>query len=131
MFKRKSAKSAAINTLIGSNTTVQGDLLVSGGCHVDGRVVGNVTTAAGAQGFLSVSEHGAIEGSVDVAHVLLNGLVSGDIMARERVELGSKARVTGNVQYGIIEMALGAEINGKLIHLPAGKAEDAKSVNET
>jgi cytoskeletal protein CcmA (bactofilin family) len=127
MFKRKSAKSAAINTLIGSNTTVQGDLQVSGGCHVDGRVVGNVTTAAGAQGFLSVSEQGAIEGSVDVAHVLLNGLVSGDILARERVELGPKARVTGNVQYGIIEMTLGAEINGKLIHLPATKGEDVKT----
>ena len=127
MFKRNSVKSGAINTLIGANTTVQGNLEFVGGCHVDGRVVGNVTTSAAAQGFLSVSEHGAVEGSVDVAQVLLNGLVNGDILARERVELGPKARVMGNVQYGIIEMALGAEINGKLIHLAAGKAEDAKA----
>ena len=127
MFKRKSSKSAAINTLIGANTTVQGDLQFAGGCHVDGRVVGNVTTAVGAPGFLSVSEQGSIEGSVDVAQVLLNGLVSGDILARDRVELGPKARVTGNVQYGIIEMALGAEINGKLIHIATQKGEDAKS----
>jgi cytoskeletal protein CcmA (bactofilin family) len=127
MFKRNSAKSAAINTLIGINTTVQGDLQFTGGCHVDGRVVGNVTSAAGAQGFLSVSEQGSVEGSVDVAHVLLNGLVNGDIVARERVELGPKARVTGNVQYGIIEMALGAEINGKLIHGALSKGEEVKS----
>jgi len=127
MFKRNSAKSAAINTLIGAATTVQGDLKFAGGCHVDGRVVGNVTSAVGAQGFLSVSEQGSIEGSVDVAHVLLNGLVNGDIVARERVELGPKARVTGNVQYGIIEMALGAEINGKLIHAAASKGEEVKS----
>jgi cytoskeletal protein CcmA (bactofilin family) len=127
MFKRNSAKSAAINTLIGINTTVQGDLQFAGGCHVDGRVVGNVTSAAGAQGFLSVSEQGSVEGSVDVAHVLLNGLVNGDIVARERVELGPKARVTGNVQYGIIEMALGAEINGKLIHGALSKGEEVKS----
>jgi cytoskeletal protein CcmA (bactofilin family) len=127
MFKRNSAKSATINTLIGVNTTVQGDLQFAGGCHVDGRVVGNVTSAAGALGFLSISERGSIEGSVDAAHVHLNGLVNGDIVARERVELGPKARVTGNVKYGIIEMALGAEINGKLIHAAPSKAEEAKS----
>ena len=127
MFKRNSVKSGAISTLIGVHTTVQGNLEFVGGCHVDGRVVGNVTTAAGAQGFLSVSEKGAVEGSVDVAQVLLNGLVNGDILARERVELGPKARVMGNVQYGIIEMALGAEITGKLIHLALAKAEDVKA----
>ena len=127
MFKRKSSKSAPINTLIGAKTTVQGDLQFAGGCHVDGRVVGNVSNPVGAPGFLSVSEQGSIEGSVDVAQVLLNGLVSGDILARERVELGPKARVTGNVQYGIIEMALGAEINGKLIHIALDKGDDAKS----
>lgn len=127
MFKRNRAKSAAINTLIGANTTVQGDLQFAGGCHVDGKVVGNVLTAGSAQGLLSVSEHGSVEGSVDVAQVLLNGLVKGDILARERVELGPKARVMGNVQYGIIEMALGAQINGKLIHLAPARADEPKA----
>jgi cytoskeletal protein CcmA (bactofilin family) len=127
MFKRKTSRSAAISTLIGANATVQGDLQFAGGCHVDGRVVGNVTTSAPGAGFLSVSEQGSVEGSVEVPQVLLNGLVSGDIVARERVELGPKARVTGNVQYGIIEMALGAEINGKLIHLAQAKGEENKT----
>jgi cytoskeletal protein CcmA (bactofilin family) len=127
MFKRRGNKSAAISTLIGANTTVQGDLQFAGGCHVDGRVVGNVTTTAQGAGFLSISEQGSVEGSVEVPQVLLNGLVSGDIVARERVELGPKARVTGNVQYGIIEMALGAEINGKLIHLAQAKSEETKT----
>jgi cytoskeletal protein CcmA (bactofilin family) len=127
MFKRNSAKSSAINTLIGAKTTVEGDVQFTGGCHVDGRVVGNVTTADRAPGFLSVSEQGSIEGAVDVAHVLLNGLVSGDVLARERVELGAKARVTGNVQYGIIEMALGAQINGKLIHIAPAKGDEPKA----
>ena len=127
MFKRTSAKSPAINTLIGANTTVKGDLEYSGGCHVDGRVVGNVVAAPNATAFLSVSEQGSIEGSVEVSRVLLNGLVSGDIVARERVELGPKARVTGNVQYAIIEMALGAQINGKLIHAPGAKPDETNA----
>ena len=47
---------------------------------------------------------------------MLNGIVKGDIEAGERVELGSKARVLGNVHYTVIETAVGAQINGKLIH---------------
>ena len=51
-------------------------------------------------------------------NVILNGTVKGDILAHDRVELGATARVTGNVYYGLIEMEMGAEINGKLIHEP-------------
>ena len=51
-----------------------------------------------------------------VPHVVLNGTVKGDVRATERVELGPKARVIGNVQYKLIEMSIGAEVNGKLIH---------------
>ena len=47
---------------------------------------------------------------------MLNGTVKGDVRATERVELGPKARVIGNVQYKLIEMSIGAEVNGKLIH---------------
>ena len=51
-----------------------------------------------------------------VPHVVLNGTVKGDVRATQRVELGPKARVIGNVQYQLIEMSIGAEVNGKLIH---------------
>ena len=47
--------------------------------------------------------------------------VKGDILAHDRVELGATARVTGNVYYALIEMEMGAEINGKLIHEPRKK----------
>jgi len=70
---------------------------------------------------LSISENGTVEGSVSVPNVVLNGTVKGDVSARERVQLGTTARVIGNVYYNLIEMAIGAEINGKLIHEPAGQ----------
>ena len=47
--------------------------------------------------------------------MVLNGRVNGDIMATERVVLGAKARVRGDVHYGVIEMAQGAEISGRLV----------------
>ena len=117
MFKSREKKKATarIDTLIGKSAAVQGDVEFSGGLHVDGRVTGSVRTTQGAPGALSVSEHGVIEGSVEAPQVVVNGRVNGDIVASERVVLGAKARILGNVHYGVIEMALGAEITGKLV----------------
>ncbi|MEE8249996.1 MAG: polymer-forming cytoskeletal protein, partial [Gammaproteobacteria bacterium] len=46
----------------------------------------------------------------------LNGVIQGDVRATERVKLGPGARVVGDVQYRLIEMSIGAEVSGKLIH---------------
>lgn len=116
MFKRKRIKQAKIATLIGAKTRIDGNLGFTGGLHLDGHINGNVTAEVAAGAMLSVSEQGCIEGSVCVPNIILNGIVKGDIEAAERVELGPKARVLGNVRYTIIEIAVGAQINGKLLH---------------
>jgi cytoskeletal protein CcmA (bactofilin family) len=132
MFKRKPSKNRTIDTLIGADTRINGDLEFAGGLHLDGYINGNVAASA-AGSTLSVSETGGIEGSVTAPTVLLDGLVKGDIDATLRVELGAHARVLGNVRYAVIETAVGAQINGKLIHSPvSGQAEgDAGPKNET
>jgi cytoskeletal protein CcmA (bactofilin family) len=122
MFNRSEKQTARIDTLIGRTASVQGDIEFSGGLHIDGRVTGNVRVVPGGKAALSISEHGVIEGSVEAPQVVLNGTVNGDIIATERVVLGAKARVRGNVCYGVIEMALGAEITGRLI--PGNAAEE-------
>jgi cytoskeletal protein CcmA (bactofilin family) len=115
MFGRRDRGSGRIDTLIGRNAAIQGDIEFAGGLHVDGRVAGSVRAAT--DGSLAVSEFGVIEGSVAASQVVVNGRVHGDIYASERVVLGSKAKVRGNVHYGVFEIALGAEINGKLVSL--------------
>jgi len=70
---------------------------------------------------VSVSEDANIDGGVTVPNVRLNGIVRGDVFANKRLELGATARVIGNVYYNLIEMAIGAEINGKLVHQPEGQ----------
>lgn len=118
MFNRSKPKLTRIDTLIGAGTRIIGDVQFTGGFHVDGHVKGNVDAPPDSGATLSVSETGVVEGSVAVPNVVLNGSVKGDILAHERVELGATARVTGNVYYALIEMEMGAEINGKLIHEP-------------
>jgi cytoskeletal protein CcmA (bactofilin family) len=127
MLGRKSRSQPPIETLVGADTRIQGDIEFTGGCHVDGYVKGNVKATKDARAVLSISERGCVEGSVLVPHVLLNGTVKGDVRATERIELGPKARVIGNVQYKLIEMSIGAEVNGKLIHESEGSAAVANA----
>ena len=124
MWGRKvTRRTASIGTLIGPGTEVLGDIRFSGGLHVEGSIQGNVIAANDGRSLLSLNEHGRIEGEVNVPYVVINGTVVGDVHGGEHVELSSKARVTGNVYYNLIEMAIGAEVNGKLVHNPAIEGE--------
>jgi cytoskeletal protein CcmA (bactofilin family) len=116
MFKQKRRREQAISTLIGAEARVQGDIEFTGGCLIDGYVKGSVRAWKDDDATLSISERGCVEGTVVVPNLLLNGTVKGDVAASGRVELGARARVVGNVRYGLIEMAIGAAVNGKLIH---------------
>ncbi len=134
MFGRKKRKHIVAHTLIGSDTKVNGDLNFEGGCHVDGTVKGNVSADLEGDSALSIAEEGIVEGGVTVPYVVLHGIVRGDVCASQRVELGPTARVIGNVYYNLIEMAIGAEINGKLVHQPAGQVpllEQSNRIDES
>jgi len=115
--KSKKFKASKISTVIGHGTEIKGDLSFSGGLHLDGVIKGNLATNQDADATLTVSEDGAIEGDVRVPNVILNGAVVGDVYASGRVELAARARVTGTVYYNLLEMAMGAEVNGQLKHV--------------
>ena len=134
MLGKKSRGQAPINTLVGADTRVNGDIEFAGGFHVDGYVKGNVKATKDDTSVIIISERGCVEGAVVAPHVVLNGIVKGDVRATQRVELGPKARVIGNVQYKLIEMSIGAEVNGKLIHeseTSAGPKSPARPLLET
>lgn len=114
--KKGKTPSARVDTIVGQNTRIDGDVHFSGGLLVDGTVKGNVIAEADSASVLTVSEHGTVEGDVHVPNVILNGSVTGDVRSPERIELAAKARVTGDVYYQLIEMAIGAEVNGSLLH---------------
>lgn len=116
MWGKNRSKSTKIETLVGTAMEIQGDLIFSGGLHVDGRIVGNVIAEEHSQSMLVLSDRGQIEGEVRVPLVVINGQVTGDVYASERVELSSQGQVNGNVYYNLLEMAMGAEVNGNLVH---------------
>jgi len=115
----KSKRNTEIDSLVGGNTKINGDVHFTGGLHVDGVIEGNVI-ADSDHSVLTTSEKGNINGNVTVHNIVLNGQVVGDVHALNHIELAPNARVTGNVYYNVIEMAMGAEVNGNLIHVKNG-----------
>jgi cytoskeletal protein CcmA (bactofilin family) len=126
MFKQTSKPSSrdgqAVDTLIGPQVTIRGDVEFSGGLYVEGRIVGRVTATEGERAVLMLAEQGSIEGEVVAPVVMIDGRLDGDVHAAERVELAVKARVAGNVHYRVVEMHAGAQLTGRLVHADAVSA---------
>ncbi|HDK38065.1 MAG TPA: polymer-forming cytoskeletal protein, partial [Thiolapillus brandeum] len=102
--------------VIGADTEVNGDLAFSSGMHIDGVVKGDVIGLPDTKSTLVISKGGRVEGNVKVENLILDGIIVGDVHACNRVELASGARVTGTVHYQLLEMAMGAQVTGHLIH---------------
>jgi cytoskeletal protein CcmA (bactofilin family) len=113
-FKKFKAPKSA--TVIGTGTTLHGDINFIGGLHIDGEIIGNVVAEQDGVSAITLSERGRIEGDIQVPNIILNGTVVGDVYASQRVELAPKSKITGTVYYNLLEMAMGAEVNGQLIH---------------
>ena len=112
-----------IDSLIGAESKVDGNISFSGGLRVDGEVNGNIIATPGQPSMLVLSEHGRINGEISVTHLVINGMVDGPVRAADHLELQSKARVTGNVHYKTLEIQLGAVVEGRLIHLSEAASE--------
>lgn len=116
-----------IDSLIGAGTRVEGNIRFTGGLRIDGEVRGNIESAEGASSStLYLSEQARIEGMVSVAHFLSNGTVVGPVRATDSLEMQPKARIVGDVEYGLIEMHQGAVIEGRLLHLEKEKTVELK-----
>jgi len=104
-----------IDTLIGHQTELKGDIIFTGGLRIDGTVRGNVTAKGDSGSMLVVSDKGEIDGSVNVSHVVVNGKINGNLNSSGTVELQSKANIAGDVNYRQLKMDMGAAVNGNLV----------------
>jgi cytoskeletal protein CcmA (bactofilin family) len=102
-------------SLIARGTVIRGDVHFSGTLHLDGRIEG-IVQAEEEQAVFTLSENGVVQGEIRVPQAIINGQVVGDIHVNERLELAPQARVTGDVHYRTLEMAAGAQVNGRISH---------------
>jgi len=110
------AKAGAADTLICKHTKIDGNINFTGVLYVDGHVKGDISSEEPENSLLTIGSNGYVEGEINVPHIMILGRVKGDVHALEHVELMADSRVEGNVYYKLIEMAMGAEVNGQMLH---------------
>ena len=113
MIKKK-RKFVAITTLIDKDIVISGDTTYAGGIRSDGKINGNLKVH-GKDGSLLIMGHGSkINGDVEVEKAIINGEINGNIKCHDYLELNTNAIVNGSVEYDIIVVHEGSEINGNL-----------------
>jgi cytoskeletal protein CcmA (bactofilin family) len=79
-------------------------------------------------GTLTVGETAELHGNIFVAVAIINGFVRADILASERVELGSEARVIGNIETPALAIQPGAVFEGQCHFLPPTRKTDSEGI---
>ena len=111
--------SAGSTTLIAAGTHVVGDVHFSGNLEVEGQVTGNIVAEEDSSARVRILPEGRVVGDVRVPVVVINGHIEGNIYSSTQVELADKAVVEGNLNYMLIEIEKGAQVNGNFVHQKA------------
>ena len=112
-------------TFLGPNVTVEGTVTGSETVLIEGSVRGKINLTND----LRVGTKARIEATVHAKNVTVEGKLTGDISADERVELVMTATVDGNIKAPKIIVAEGAKFRGSVdmgSHKPATAGETTK-----
>ena len=133
MFKNATLEKTSTgpaHTLISRSTEIVGDIHFTGELIIEGRVKGNIYADDESQALIRIAEKGSVEGDVCVPSAIVNGLVQGDLRSSNHLELAAKAVVVGSVYYNLIEMVMGSEVNGNLMHISTSQNENKRLAAE-
>ncbi len=105
-------------TLIGAGTTLKGDLSSSSDLRIDGTVIGNIQSSAK----IVIGANGVVEGDITGMQADVVGKVSGNIRAKELLQLRGECIVTGDLFAGKLQVEPSATFNGQC-HMGANVVE--------
>jgi len=100
-----------IDTLIGGLSSFKGELAFEGVVRIDGKFEGNLCSQK--EGTLIISESGRVVGDVDVPRLILHGAIKGNVRVSSMLQICTKGRLAGDVEYATMTLAEGAAINGR------------------
>ena len=96
---------------------VTGQLTFHGSSNIDGTVEGEIVC----HGTLTVGENAEVTAKISADVVVIRGRVDGDVMAKERVEMATPARLFGNIEAPRLIVTEGVVFEG---HCSMGGAKE-------
>lgn len=113
-------------SIITADAEVMGNIKTNGSLLIDGKVEGDV--ACGHD--VTVGKTGSIKGNTTVNSIVVEGTIEGNIIARERIELKSSTRITGDIKAKRLAVEEGVAFSGKAEITPSGAGEGAPAKTE-
>jgi cytoskeletal protein CcmA (bactofilin family) len=92
-----------------SGPELNGEIRFKDMLRVNGHIAGKVTSE---KGTLIVDPSALVDGDIEVGVVVVSGIVNGDVIGHERVELGPAAVINGNISTQSLTMKPGAVFQG-------------------
>jgi len=119
-------KDGSLSGFVGSGTVITGEASFKTMLRVDGRFSGRIASTGGN---LIVGSGGQVDANIEVAVATIHGIVTGDIIASDRIELGRAAKLTGNIQTPSLMIEQGAVFEGscKMTQAKAAVTAPAKT----
>jgi cytoskeletal protein CcmA (bactofilin family) len=118
-------KDGTLSGFVGSGTSVTGEATFKAMLRIDGHYSGRITSSSGT---LLVGAGGQVDANVEVAVATIHGVVNGDIIAGQRIELGRAGKLNGNIQTPSLVIEQGGVFEGscKMIQQKAASEKPAK-----
>ena len=117
-------KEGRLSGFVGHGTVLTGETHFQMMLRVDGHLTGTVTSDGGT---LIVGTNGQVDANVSVGVATVNGVINGDVIATEKIQLGRTARVTGNVATPRLVIEDGAVFEGGCTMMKAREAQEAQA----
>jgi len=105
MFSKRQPK---LDTIIGPESNLKGDLTSKGTVKIDGLIEGNVTADA-----LVIGETGFMAGDAFVREIVMGGRLVGNIHATDGVDIQRKGEVCGDIFAARLTIAEGGRFDGR------------------
>jgi cytoskeletal protein CcmA (bactofilin family) len=89
---------------------LDGEIAFKDMVRVNGHIAGRIFSQ---KGTLIIDESAKVDARVEVGVALISGAVNGDVVAHERVELGPRAVINGNISTPVLTIKPGAIFHGE------------------
>lgn len=118
-------KDGTLSGFVGAGTSITGEATFKAMLRIDGHFSGRITSSSGS---LMVGAGGQVDANVEVAVATIHGVVNGDIIAGQRIELGRAGKLNGNIQTPSLVIEQGGVFEGscKMVQQKAATEKPAK-----
>ena len=106
--------------LLPKGSQLHGELSFAQGLRIEGQVWGNLRANDGEGATVVVAEGAAVVGSIEAAHVIVQGQVQGPIVATQHLQLLAGAQVDGELHYLTLDLHPDAVVRGMLVPILGG-----------